>query len=148
MFRPSTFKHWRLLSGNQLRVRISVHEHSRYKLDYCRMISRFCVGPLTLAAALCGRICAREQNGNILASLHARTATGPLRSNPVNGRYFTDDWGRPIHLAGSHTWSNLMDGGQMAKQLPRRNAGDARYAKACPIRVIFPYRWLLFTASV
>jgi hypothetical protein len=36
-------------------------------------------------------------------------ATGPLRVNPDNPRYFTDDSGRAIYLTGSHTWANLQD---------------------------------------
>jgi hypothetical protein len=35
------------------------------------------------------------------------TATGPLRVNPANGRYFTDGTGRAIYLTGSHNWGNL-----------------------------------------
>ena len=38
-------------------------------------------------------------------------ATGPLRVNPQNPRYFTDGSGRSIYLTGSHTWSNLQDNG-------------------------------------
>lgn len=34
----------------------------------------------------------------------------PLRVHPTNPRYFTDDRGDPILLAGSHFWLNLQDG--------------------------------------
>ena len=34
---------------------------------------------------------------------------GPLRANPVNPRYFTDDSGRAVYLTGSHTWAVLQD---------------------------------------
>src|SRR4051812_14236397 len=34
---------------------------------------------------------------------------GPLRHNPVNPRYFTDDSGKAIYLTGSHTWAVLQD---------------------------------------
>jgi hypothetical protein len=34
---------------------------------------------------------------------------GPLRRHPTNPRYFTDDSGRAILLAGSHTWNNLVE---------------------------------------
>jgi hypothetical protein len=34
---------------------------------------------------------------------------GPLRHNPANPRYFTDDTGRAIYLTGSHTWANLQE---------------------------------------
>ncbi|MGQ9592490.1 MAG: DUF6298 domain-containing protein [Planctomycetota bacterium] len=36
-------------------------------------------------------------------------AAGPLRVHPENPRYFTDGTGRAVYLAGSHTWSNLVD---------------------------------------
>jgi hypothetical protein len=36
---------------------------------------------------------------------------GPLRKNPLNPRYFTDDSGKAIFLTGSHTWSSLQDNG-------------------------------------
>ena len=34
---------------------------------------------------------------------------GPLRHNPKNARYFTDDSGDAIFLTGSHTWSVMQD---------------------------------------
>ena len=34
---------------------------------------------------------------------------GPLRKNPANPRYFTDDSGKAIYLTGSHTWASLME---------------------------------------
>ena len=34
---------------------------------------------------------------------------GPLRYNPANPRYFTDDTGKAIYLTGSHTWANLIE---------------------------------------
>jgi hypothetical protein len=43
---------------------------------------------------------------------------GPLRVNPLNPRYFTDNSGRAIFLTGSHTWTNLMDSG--CSDPPRR----------------------------
>ncbi|MFO7957163.1 MAG: hypothetical protein R6X33_08670 [Candidatus Brocadiia bacterium] len=36
---------------------------------------------------------------------------GPLRRNPANPRYFTDDTGEAVFLTGSHTWNNLQDMG-------------------------------------
>jgi hypothetical protein len=36
---------------------------------------------------------------------------GPLYIDPENPRYFTDGSGKAILLVGSHTWSNLVDGG-------------------------------------
>src|SRR3984893_17129831 len=44
-----------------------------------------------------------------LEPLRSVTATGPLRVNTVNRRYFTDGSGRSILLTGSHTWSNFQD---------------------------------------
>ena len=44
---------------------------------------------------------------------NARTATGPLRRNPANPRYFTDGTGKAIYLTGSHTWSNFLDRGTL-----------------------------------
>ena len=38
-------------------------------------------------------------------------ATGPLRVNPANPRYFTDHSGRAIYVTGAHTWANLQDHG-------------------------------------
>ena len=35
--------------------------------------------------------------------------SGPLRKNPTNPRYFTDDSGRAIYLTGSHTWADLIE---------------------------------------
>lgn len=43
---------------------------------------------------------------------------GPLRVNPLNPRYFTNDSGRGIFLTGSHTWANLIDLGR--SDPPRR----------------------------
>jgi hypothetical protein len=36
---------------------------------------------------------------------------GPLRVSTVNGRYFTDNSGKAILLAGSHTWASVFDQG-------------------------------------
>jgi hypothetical protein len=35
--------------------------------------------------------------------------SGPLRADPRNPRYFTDDSGRAIYLTGSHTWGNFQE---------------------------------------
>ena len=39
-------------------------------------------------------------------------ARGPLRVSASNPRYFTDDTGKAVYLAGSHTWANLQDFGK------------------------------------
>jgi hypothetical protein len=44
-------------------------------------------------------------------SVHAASATGPLRISTVNGRYFTDGTGKAIYLTGSHSWGALQDCG-------------------------------------
>ena len=41
----------------------------------------------------------------------AATATGPLKINPTNPRYFTDGSGKAVYLTGSHTWSNFQNCG-------------------------------------
>ncbi len=41
--------------------------------------------------------------------MNQTTFHGPLRLNPVNRRYFTDDTGRAVYLTGSHTWATLVD---------------------------------------
>ncbi len=46
-----------------------------------------------------------------LARVRAQSATGPLRVNPANPRYFTEASGKAIYLTGSHTWANLLDRG-------------------------------------
>ncbi len=38
-------------------------------------------------------------------------ASGPLRLNPANPRYFTDGTGKAVYLTGSHTWTNFKDMG-------------------------------------
>jgi hypothetical protein len=54
-----------------------------------------------------------QDGGQPLAPVRAQTATGPLRGNPANTRYFTDGSGKAIYLAGSHVWSNLTDRGTL-----------------------------------
>ncbi len=56
---------------------------------------------------------AQESGGKALTPQRARIATGPLRADAFNGRYFTDSSGKAIYLTGSHTWSNLMDRGTL-----------------------------------
>jgi hypothetical protein len=46
-----------------------------------------------------------------LEKIRAEIATGPLRANSTNPRYFTDGSGRAIYVTGAHTWSNLVDNG-------------------------------------
>ncbi|WP_019502662.1 DUF6298 domain-containing protein [Pseudanabaena sp. PCC 6802] len=46
-----------------------------------------------------------------LTEMRATSATGVLRVNPTNPRYFTDGGGKAVYLTGSHTWSNLQDSG-------------------------------------
>ncbi len=46
-----------------------------------------------------------------LQTVRTSVATGPLRVNPTNPRYFSDNSGKAIYLTGAHTWSNLIDNG-------------------------------------
>src|SRR5438046_2849059 len=39
----------------------------------------------------------------------AGPATGPLRVDPQNRRYFTTGSGKAVYLTGSHTWGNFKD---------------------------------------
>src|SRR5678816_3398917 len=41
--------------------------------------------------------------------LQAAPASGPLRVNKANPRYFSDETGKVIYLTGAHTWNNLQD---------------------------------------
>ncbi|MEK6706273.1 MAG: putative collagen-binding domain-containing protein [Bdellovibrionota bacterium] len=45
------------------------------------------------------------------AKIETAQATGPLRVDPGNPRYFTDGSGKAVYLAGSHTWVNFIDYG-------------------------------------
>ena len=38
-------------------------------------------------------------------------ASGPLRVDSCNPRYFTDGSGKAIYMTGAHTWANLVDMG-------------------------------------
>ena len=53
------------------------------------------------------------------ATIRPAPFNGPLRRNPANPRYFTDDSGRAIYLAGSHTWAVMQD--MWLESRPRRN---------------------------
>ena len=45
----------------------------------------------------------------------AMSAQGPLRVLQPNPRWFTDDSGKAVYLAGSHVWRNLQDNGLIIK---------------------------------
>src|ERR1041385_1575966 len=52
----------------------------------------------------------------LLRPIREGSATGPLRVNPENGRYFTDGTMvhgkyKAVYLTGSHTWLNFQDSG-------------------------------------
>jgi hypothetical protein len=66
-----------------------------------------------ILAATCLTCTYGADGGTHLAAERSQTASGPLRKNPANGRYFTDGSGKAIYLAGSHTWANLLDRGQL-----------------------------------
>jgi hypothetical protein len=48
----------------------------------------------------------------------AKASSGVLRIHPTNSRYFTDNSGKAICFAGSHTWSVVFP----ARALPSKNA--------------------------
>ncbi len=58
-------------------------------------------------------VACRSDVGTLLTHVRTQCATGPLRVNPANRRYFTDASGRAIYLTGSHTWANLLDRGSL-----------------------------------
>lgn len=45
-----------------------------------------------------------------IAPAIGQTMNGPLKINPINGRYFMDNSGNPIYLTGAHTWASVQDG--------------------------------------
>lgn len=46
-----------------------------------------------------------------MSALSVSNRRGPLRVSADNARYLTDNSGRPVYLAGFHTWYNIQDGG-------------------------------------
>lgn len=44
-------------------------------------------------------------------TINVSNARGPLRVSGQNARYFTDNSGKAIYVAGFHTWYNVQDGG-------------------------------------
>lgn len=46
-----------------------------------------------------------------MSIIHLSNQRDPLRVSTENARYFTDKSGRPVYLAGFHTWYNVQDGG-------------------------------------
>jgi hypothetical protein len=59
------------------------------------------------AAALSSLI--SKTGSQLMAAAAPARATGPLKIHPQNPRYFADGSGRPVYLAGAHTWANLQD---------------------------------------
>ena len=58
-----------------------------------------------------GMLAAAAGVSGALRAQFVKPATGPLKVDPRNPRYFTDGSGRAIFLTGSHTWANLQDTG-------------------------------------
>ncbi len=56
----------------------------------------------------------------LVALTAAGPMNGPLRVHPKNPRYFTDDSGKAIYLAGSHHWNNLQDPAKLGKPLTEK----------------------------
>jgi hypothetical protein len=94
-------------------IQYSSDESKRSRSRASSNIKLFFVSLFFAVTVLCTCGPAQEVDGKVLTPLRARTATGPLRSNPANGRYFTDSSGKAIYLTGSHTWANLMDRGTL-----------------------------------
>jgi hypothetical protein len=82
---------------------------SNKRLSLDKLGRRFLIVSLVFLLAACNR-----HAGTPLARVRAQTATGPLRANPANPRYFTDGSGKAIYLTGAHTWSNLLDRGTVS----------------------------------
>jgi hypothetical protein len=94
-----------------LRHRNQAHG-SRPAVNWLQNAAQLTVSSLVLSLVLCALVYAQDAR-KPLAPLRAQIATGPLRANPSNPRYFTDGSGKAIYLAGSHTWANLPDRGQL-----------------------------------
>ncbi len=77
-----------------------------------RLLSRLVMRALIFGVA-CLTCAYTADGGARLNPQRSQIASGPLRKNPANGRYFTDGSGKAIYLAGSHTWANLLDRGQL-----------------------------------
>jgi hypothetical protein len=75
---------------------------------------------------------ANGEEGEIVpATISTITTRGPLRVLTSNPRYFTDDSGKAIFLAGSHTWSNGMeDRGTTYPPLPFDYDGYMNFMKS------------------
>ena len=70
---------------------------------------------LLAAVALLGASCYSGPIGGVSVAkprpaAQAAPASGPLRVDPQNPRYFTDG-NKALYLTGSHTWGNLQDAG-------------------------------------
>ena len=76
-------------------------------------VAWYALGSLVLCLALLVVAC-QHGTGTPLAHVRARVATGPLRVNPANPRYFTDSSGKAIYLTGAHTWSDMLDRGTLS----------------------------------
>ncbi len=66
-----------------------------------------------LLCMACSPLALGADEGTPLTPVRYPIASGPLRKNPANGRYFTDGSGKAIYLAGSHTWANMIDRGRL-----------------------------------
>src|SRR5579862_3965883 len=81
--------------------------HNRHSAVLGLVLGAMVVGVICPAVALGG------DEGTPLAPVRNPIASGPLRKNPANGRYFTDGSGKAIYLSGSHTWANMIDRGRL-----------------------------------
>ena len=89
-----------------LRHRKQTHG-SRPAVKWLQNAAQLPVSSLVLSLVLCALVYAQDAR-TPLAPVRAQTATGPLRVNSANRRYFTDGSRKAIYLTGSHTWANLI----------------------------------------
>ena len=69
---------------------------------------RFRAARFAMCAALCAAGGPLGAQGP-LVPVRRTPATGPLRADSANPRYFTDGRGHAVYLTGSHTWASLQD---------------------------------------
>jgi len=63
----------------------------------------------TAVMAIIGSLMLSSTTAAATPALDLLPISSPLRLHPANSHYFTDDSGRAIYLAGSHTWNDFQD---------------------------------------
>lgn len=105
---PSHRTHFEQILASNKRLAHSHHPGLKCLANTVRIAAGF----LTVCLALSTLAFCQGQTKSP-APIRPQTATGPLRANPANARYFTDGSGKAIYLTGSHTWANMMDRGTL-----------------------------------